>query len=126
MVSNELLTLQEIYEISEICCTTDCRRYREGTCPYTGHDKISCYLWQIAREEYGDHREKCIIFVLVEGNNVKDTFHSLQRAKRSVDHLDDLTGYKIIQERIAWGATGGLYHIQLHKWEWDEIWRQVS
>lgn len=125
MVSNEALTLNEIYEISEISCTTDCGRYRAGTCPYTGRDKISCYLWQIAREEYEDKREKCVVFILVDGNNVKGVFHSLQRAKRSVDHLENLEGCQIIEERIAYSDNGGVYHLQLHKWKWRDNWQQV-
>lgn len=124
-MSNEALTLNEIYEISEICCTSDCRRHREGTCPYTGRDKISCYLWQIARSEYEDKRDKCNVYILIEGKNVKGVFHSLQRAKRSVDHLEDLDGYKIIEERIAYSDNGGVYHLQLHRWEWHTTWWQV-
>lgn len=126
MVSNEALSLNEIYEIAEISCTTDCGRYRNGTCPYQGRDKISCYLWQIARSEYEDHRENCVVFVLVEGNNVKGVFHSLQRAKRSIDHLDDMSRYQIVQERVAYSPNGGVYHLQLHRWEWRGTWYQVG
>ena len=125
MMSNECLTLQEIYKIAEICCTNECGRHRTGTCTHQGRDKISCYLWQIALEEYEDQRQKCIVYVLIEEQNVLGCFHTLQRAKRAVDHLDDLSKFQIIQERLAYSNTGGLYHLQLHRWEWHRTWQQV-
>lgn len=121
----EKLTLEQIQDIAEHCCNTDCARYRAGTCPYIGRAKISCYLWQIARSEHEDPRKKEVIFVAVQGENVIGVFHSLQRAKRAYTAAELDYTCRIIQETVAYSPNGGIYHLQVRKWLYRCRWEEV-
>lgn len=116
------LTLDEIHAISEHCCNTDCARFRAGRCPYIGEDKVSCYLFQVARSEYESDLDGESIYVTSCGKKVIGVFHSLQRAKRCVEHLENLDGYKITEERVLMSDGGGIYHMFLHSWEYHGQW----
>lgn len=116
------LTLEQILDIAEHCCNTDCARYRAGTCPYIGRAKISCYLWQIARAEHEDPRKKEIVFVAVQGENVIGVFHSLQRAKRSIPAQELDSTCRIVQETVSYSPNGGIYHMQTRTWTWHITW----
>lgn len=119
------LTLEQILDIAEHCCNTDCARYRAGTCPYIGRAKISCYLWQIARAEHEDPRKKEVIFVAVQGENVIGVFHSLQRAKRAYPAAELDFTCRIVQETVAYSPNGGIYHMQVRKWLYRCRWEEV-